>query len=32
MSEELEKTEKPRATLIKQPKREVVVEKQPEPA
>ena len=30
MSEELDKKEKPRATLIKQPKREVVVEK-PEP-
>ena len=31
MSEELDKKEKPRATLIKQPKREVVAEK-PEPA
>ena len=32
MSEELDKKEKPRATLIKQPKREVVVEKPAEPA
>lgn len=32
MSEELDKKEKPRATLIKQPKREVVVEKPAEPS
>ncbi len=32
MSEELDKKEKPRATLIKQPKHEVVVEKPAEPA
>ena len=32
MSEELDKKEKPRATLIKQPKREAVVEKPAEPA